>query len=866
MPAIRAIYTAHVHRHDGSDMGLFAEIHPPIAKRDALVDGTLGVNIYPELAPAPGEHVIKKHRYSAFFGTDLDIILRGAVTDTVIISGTTTENCCHATARDAMFRNYRVVFLSDATATYDYPDRGFGPMANADVHHATLVYSLPRRRTSCRWRILLRWWHVAATSMLDAVGEAGCSLKSALVIYIYLEGGSHVAASARALKTALLAAGSVLPRRRSCGTRHSAPIRSRWPGIHDASGGLDIYGKPMIACLEFAVVGGNAAGGLLGREIKLINYDPQSNIQLYTQFATQAATKDTGGGGPWRHHLGLARGDPADLRRFNTLYFYNTRYEGGVCDRNISAPAPPRRRTCRSWCRTCCRMGQEGLHPGGRLQLRPDHQQWITKYTREGGGEVLAADFFPLDVTDFGPAISKIQAAKPDAVMSGSGRWRACVVLSSMGRGGHEEAYPDGLDDARRRQRAHLLSTDEGDGIVSAFSYFQEVDNPLNKAFLANSRPRSAPTRRTFRELPMRTYIGFNLWADGVKRKARSTDRMKVIEALESGISMDTPAGMTTLDPKTHHTTLDYSSVSRTMASITGDIPAAATVRHRVGMRPERIRSEQAIRGRREDLGGRSMDYAAVVVLQIVQQVATLAIVSLGLAVVFGMMRVINLAHGEFLMLGGYAAILAHGHGCNLWLAILVVPPLVVGAIGAVVERLLIRGLYGRMVDTMLATWGLSLALIGAVNMLFGNSVIGLSAPLGNFAVGQFHVAAYDLFLVLAAGVLATGVWIVLRFTAAGLIARGTMQNAEMAAALGVAPERVYAATFTAGAALSGLAGGLIAPLSGVVPTMGAAYIAKAFIIVITGGTAILTGTLTASLLLGTVWTIATFSDHAGVR
>jgi branched-subunit amino acid ABC-type transport system permease component len=251
------------------------------------------------------------------------------------------------------------------------------------------------------------------------------------------------------------------------------------------------------------------------------------------------------------------------------------------------------------------------------------------------------------------------------------------------------------------------------------------------------------------------------------------------------------------------------------------------------------------------------MDYAAIVVLQIASGVATLTIVSLGLAVVFGMMRVINLAHGEFLMLGGYAAILAHGHGCNLWLSILVLPPLVVGAIGAVVERLLIRGLYGRMVDTMLATWGLSLALIGAVNMLFGNSVIGVSAPLGSFSVGRFHVAAYDMFLVLAAVVLATGIWVVLRFTAVGLVARGTMQNAKMAAALGVAPERVYAATFTAGAALSGLAGGLIAPLSGVVPTMGAAYIAKAFITVITGGAAILTGTLTASLLLGSVWTIA---------
>ena len=136
---IRVIYTAHVHRPDGCDMGLFDDMHPPIANRDALVDDTPGVEIYPELAPAPGEHVIKKHRYSGFFGTDLDIILREWGVDTVVISGTTTENCCHATARDAMFRNYRVAFLSDATATYDYPDRGFGSMANADVHHATLV-------------------------------------------------------------------------------------------------------------------------------------------------------------------------------------------------------------------------------------------------------------------------------------------------------------------------------------------------------------------------------------------------------------------------------------------------------------------------------------------------------------------------------------------------------------------------------------------------------------------------------------------------------------------------------------------------------------------------------------------------------
>jgi branched-chain amino acid transport system permease protein len=253
------------------------------------------------------------------------------------------------------------------------------------------------------------------------------------------------------------------------------------------------------------------------------------------------------------------------------------------------------------------------------------------------------------------------------------------------------------------------------------------------------------------------------------------------------------------------------------------------------------------------------LDYAVVVALQILSGVATLVIVSLGLAVVFGMMRVINLAHGEFLMLGGYCAILANGRGVNLWIAILLLPPVVVGLVGAIVERLLIRRLYGRMIDTMLATWGLSLAFIGGVTMLFGNSVTGIPAPLGNFEVGRFHVASYDIFLMLAACVLSAIVWAVLRLTPAGLIARGTMQNAEMAAALGVAPDRVYAVTFSAGAALSGLAGGLIAPVAGVLPTMGTAYIAKAFITVITGGAAMLTGTLVAAGLLGTVSTVFTF-------
>lgn len=135
---IRVIYTTHVHRRDGCDMGLFGQLWSPIGNRASLVDNGPGIEIYPDVAPAPGEIVIKKHRYSGFYGTDLEIILRGYGIDTVIVTGVTTENCCHATARDAMFRDFKVVFLSDATGTFDYPDAGLGKMSADEVHQATL--------------------------------------------------------------------------------------------------------------------------------------------------------------------------------------------------------------------------------------------------------------------------------------------------------------------------------------------------------------------------------------------------------------------------------------------------------------------------------------------------------------------------------------------------------------------------------------------------------------------------------------------------------------------------------------------------------------------------------------------------------
>jgi branched-subunit amino acid ABC-type transport system permease component len=254
------------------------------------------------------------------------------------------------------------------------------------------------------------------------------------------------------------------------------------------------------------------------------------------------------------------------------------------------------------------------------------------------------------------------------------------------------------------------------------------------------------------------------------------------------------------------------------------------------------------------------VDLSILLIIQVLYTIASLALISIGLAIIFGMMRVINLAHGEFLMLGGYSAIEATDAGVNIWISMLIVAPIVVGLIGMIVERTIIRWLYGRMIDTMLATWGLSLFLVGLATAIFGNTTVGLSAPLGSLQIGGYRTSAYTLVVIAVAALVFLSVFLVMRYTRLGLIARGTMQNADMAAALGVNPGRVYAVTFGIGAALTGLAGGVLAPVSGVFPTIGVAYVAKSFITVIGGGAAIVAGTASAAALFGTINQIATYA------
>jgi len=253
------------------------------------------------------------------------------------------------------------------------------------------------------------------------------------------------------------------------------------------------------------------------------------------------------------------------------------------------------------------------------------------------------------------------------------------------------------------------------------------------------------------------------------------------------------------------------------------------------------------------------MDLAVVVLIQILYAIASLALISVGLAIIFGMMGIINFAHGEFLMMGGYAFILSVGAGVNFWVAMLIVAPLTVGVLGIIIERLIIRHLYGRIIETVLATWGLSLFLIGLAATVLGYHQEGVAPPFGNIEIGPYREGGYTFFVIGITILVLVLVYVSLKYTKFGLIARGTMQNADMASALGAGVNRIYAITFGAGAALSGLAGAILAPIAGVLPDIGVTYVVKAFITVIGGGAVALSGTGAASVLFGAVNQAVTF-------
>ncbi|MEM7023404.1 MAG: branched-chain amino acid ABC transporter permease [Pseudomonadota bacterium] len=248
----------------------------------------------------------------------------------------------------------------------------------------------------------------------------------------------------------------------------------------------------------------------------------------------------------------------------------------------------------------------------------------------------------------------------------------------------------------------------------------------------------------------------------------------------------------------------------------------------------------------------------ATILLNGTTYVLVLVLVALGLVVVFGMMRVINMAHGELFMLGAYVVVALEAQGMPFWLGVLLAP-LVVGLAGLVIEMLLIRHVYRRPLDTILATWGLSIAIKQAIVLIFGPAAFSVPLPIdASLTVGDFTYPVYRLLLTgLALVIIGATFWLFLR-TDFGLMARAVIARPETAAALGINTRLVMRASFVLGTALAGLAGALVAPLISVDPQMGLGYLVPAFLSILIGGAGALAGVLVGGGLVGGVDSLLT--------
>lgn len=234
---------------------------------------------------------------------------------------------------------------------------------------------------------------------------------------------------------------------------------------------------------------------------------------------------------------------------------------------------------------------------------------------------------------------------------------------------------------------------------------------------------------------------------------------------------------------------------------------------------------------------------------------AFLLLSALGLVVILGMMNIINLAHGEFMMMGAFTATIATHNGVAFPFAV-VLAFVIVGLFGIILERTVVCRFYGRELGALVVTWGISLIMAQGALLVFGPSMPPIGIPKGAFAVGGYSFSVYWIALIVIS-LLLTGVLAYLYMgTSFGLQARATMQNVTVARALGIRVSRVYMLTFGLGSGLAGLAGALLAPTTSIAPFMGQQFVAPAFITVVVGGAAnVISGTLGASALLSLVET-----------
>lgn len=375
-------------------------------------------------------------------------------------------------------------------------------------------------------------------------------------------GRTGIALSLVALLTAACGGGSSSGSGGDAGDKGPIKVGS----VLDETGPLNIYGAAMADATKLAVKDINETGGVLGRQLELVTYDAQSDNAKYTQFATQLAQRDKVAviqGGITSASREAIRPVAA---RTDTLYFYNEQYEGGVCDKNtFNTGVVPSQQLAALVPYAVEEFGKSVYVVAADYNYGRISADWVEKYAGDAGAKVVESEFIPLEASDFGSVINDLQTKKPDVVVSllvggnhiafyrqfAAANLGASIGLVSPTFGlGNEQV---------------VLSPQESKGIVAAFPYFQELDNPENARFVEMWHEEYGKDYAYITDSAVAVWNGWHLWAEAVE-KAGGLGREDVIEALESGLSVDSPSGEVVMDGPSHHVTQPV-SIAMTNAS-----------------------------------------------------------------------------------------------------------------------------------------------------------------------------------------------------------------------------------------------------------------------------------------------------------
>ncbi|MFB6464053.1 ABC transporter substrate-binding protein [Bradyrhizobium tunisiense] len=324
--------------------------------------------------------------------------------------------------------------------------------------------------------------------------------------------------------------------------------------LHDLTGPLDIYGVPSNLCMNVAVDEINAAGGLLGKKIDLKVCDCQSDFKKYPQYAQGAVLNDK-----CVMVQGALSGAAREatrpvLRRYKVPFVYGSLYEGGLCEKNtvcVNTGGNQQVVPLLEW--SFRNLGKKLYYIALDYNAPRSFGIWNHVVAKREGGDVLAEDYYPLDVTDFTAAIAKIQAAKPDIVHSCRVGGPAMSFYRQWAAAGMLKKIPIITIVFAAGNEHKVLPPEETDGITVACNYFQELDTPKDKEFLSKVEAVAGKNHPYINGEVVGGYSGVMLWAEAVKR-AGSFERDAVLAAFEYGIRWDGPAGVMTTDGPSHNT------------------------------------------------------------------------------------------------------------------------------------------------------------------------------------------------------------------------------------------------------------------------------------------------------------------------